>query len=145
MCHSASCIHLSADGIEQNIAESETETFLDINCHPPFDVLVLVIVSICHFPSPPSKFNFVELFFNVQFDFLFHCWRHIYAVPFNLRQTGNKYCDEFSRALIVDFHDSIIVDNVCLIAVLVSLVDHGNFADLCRLFGYKLFRDLESP
>ena len=51
VCHSALSIHLSTNSIEQSISESETETFLDVNCHPPFDVLVLVLVSICHFSS----------------------------------------------------------------------------------------------
>ena len=62
--HSAPCIHLSTDGIEQSISESETETFLDINCHPPFDVLVLVLVSICH----SYCLQWFRIF-SIQFDF----------------------------------------------------------------------------
>ena len=85
VCHSALCIHLSTNSIEQSISESETQVSFDVNCHPPFDVLVLVLVSICHFYC-------LQWFriFSIQFDF---------AIPYSRPRTRASFSDKFTVLL----------------------------------------------
>ena len=58
VCNGAPCIHLSTDGIEQNIPEPKAEPFLDTDCNTPSNTLVFVVVLISHSNRLQIQFDF---------------------------------------------------------------------------------------